>query len=355
MTFEAIVIGSGPGGCAAAITLADRGRHTLLIGDLAARRNWSGESLPPGAADLVAAIFDDRVLDIAVHRPAHGVRAAWGSEELVATEFIAHPDGDGWHVDRAMFDARLAAAAGARGVDVVTARVSSATHDGAHWRVVLDDGVATAPWLVDATGRGGGPLRAVAGRRHVHDAQVALVALASDLPSAPALTTVESAPAGWWYSTPLPDGRMVICLVTDHDLVPRGRGPRTGWWQEQIHLTRHIQRHDAQLGDAPTLHAAATVHRDALWGDGWAMAGDAAIAWDPLSSQGMVTAILMGSRLGDAINRRLAGDDHALPDWERDYLMLLDEHLGLRAYYWALEHRWGGHLFWDRRRAVSAT
>jgi flavin-dependent dehydrogenase len=353
MDFEAIVIGAGPAGCATAITLADRGHHTLLVGDIAVGHTWAGESLPPGAADLVTAVFDDGVLDHAVHRSAYGVRAAWGSDDLVSMDFITHPDGDGWHVDRALFDARLVAAAQARGVEIVTARVKPALRDGAQWRVTLGTRDATARWMVDATGRGGGPLRPVVGARHAHDAQVALVALARQTAPSAAVTTIESTPVGWWYSTPTPDGPVVIALVTDHDVLPPP-GRRTHWWHERLQETHHI----AGLADAmrcePAVHAAGTVHREGLWGDGWALAGDAAIAWDPLSSQGMVTAILMGSRLGDAISRFSAGDGDALPDWERDYLMLLDEHLGLRAHYWSIEQRWGGHPFWDRRRPLSA-
>ena len=353
MTFEAIVIGSGPAGCATAIALADRGHRTLLLGDAAARHRWSGESLPPGASDLITAVFGNRVLDDAVHRRAYGVRAAWGSDELIATDFIAHPDGDGWHVNRARFDAQLVTTAQARGVEVGAARVKPAVRDGALWRVMVDGRAAVAPWLVDATGRGGGPLRTEVGVRHTHDAQVALVALSSQPGPSPAVTTLESTRTGWWYCTPIPGDRAVVALITDHDLVPTGES-RGHWWHEQLRMTRHVAGQAMQPQGAPSVHAAGTVHRDALWGNGWALVGDAAIAWDPLSSQGMVTAILMGSRLGDAISRFSAGDGDALPDWERDYLMLLDEHLSLRAHYWSMEQRWGGHPFWDRRRPLSA-
>jgi flavin-dependent dehydrogenase len=353
MPTTAIIIGAGPAGCAVAIALADRGHRASLIGAAGVRRTWAGETLPPGAGDLVTSLFGDQVLDDAVHNPAYGVRAAWGSDDLTTTDFIAHPDGDGWHLDRAAFDARLAQTAAARGVEVITDHVRTVTRDGDQWEVAASDRSLRGEWVVDATGRGGGPFRSLAGARHVYDQQVALVALAQRGRSALAMTTIETVPDGWWYSTPLPDGRVVMALVTDSDLAPQGDA-RAPWWHTRLRASRHISR----LGEfpsatPPTVHAAGTGHRDRLWGEGWALAGDAAISWDPLSSQGLVTAILMGSRLGAAIGRCSTGDSDALPEWERDYFMLRDEHLGLRSYYWSTEERWIGHAFWDRRRGVS--
>lgn len=337
--------------------MADRGQQAVLVGDSAARRTWAGEALPPGAAQLVASAFGSEVLDDAVHRPAHAVRAAWGSDELVDTEFIAHPDGDGWHLDRTRFDEHLAALAAGRGVEVIHGHAGPAERRGSGWGIPVDGHVLTAAWLVDATGRGGGPLRQVAGERHAHDRQVALVARAPNCHSPLAATTVEAVPDGWWYTTPLPDGGVVVAMVSDHDLVPGADG-RAAWWHQRLACTRFIREVAVLDGEAegmtPVLHAAGTAHRDRLWGDGWAMAGDAAVSWDPLSSQGLVTAVLMGSRLGAAICSRVEGDAQALPAWERDYLMLLEEHLALRAHLWASEQRWPGQPFWDRRRAVSA-
>ena len=40
--------------------------------------------------------------------------------------------------------------------------------------------------------------------------------------------------------------------------------------------------------------AAGTAHLDRPVGDGWLAAGDAAASFDPLSSQGILTAVLMG-------------------------------------------------------------
>ena len=80
-------------------------------------------------------------------------------------------------------------------------------------------------------------------------------------------------------------------------------------------------------------------------GDAWCAVGDAAIAWDPLSSQGLVTGILMGSRSGSAV----AGHTELMDQIEQDYRMLLEEHLSLRRHFWNQERRWATHPFWQRR------
>ena len=72
--------------------------------------------------------------------------------------------------------------------------------------------------------------------------------------------------------------------------------------------------------------------------------GDAAAAFDPLSSQGIVTALGMGREAG-----RLAAGDIAPSDYETQYAGLLEEHLALRDAYYGLERRWPEAEFWRRR------
>lgn len=351
--YDVAVIGSGPAGCATAVTAAAAGaRVTLLAERLRPRNAWAGESLPPGGESLVHSIFGDGVLSDDRHRRAHGVRGAWGSDELVDTDFIAHPRGEGWHLDRRVFDDGLRERARQSGARVVHDRVVRVERHGHTWTVTGADGeLLTARWLVDATGRTSMVGRSLGGPRHAHDRQIALVTVLHRTTSVPATTVIEAVPDGWWYCTPLPDDRLVVALLTDPDLAPSGNdADRVGrWWRDRLARTSHIRAlaGETSTGDVEVYRCAAnTSVRMQLHGEGWMAVGDAAIGWDPLSSQGLVTGMLMGARAGSLLGTGVGDID----DWDRDYRLILDEHLALRYHYWRAEMRWPDAAYWARRR-----
>ena len=93
---------------------------------------------------------------------------------------------------------------------------------------------------------------------------------------------------------------------------------------------------------------AGTAQAARLSGEGWLAVGEAAASFDPLSSQGLASAVLMGSRAGDAI----AHSDRAsaIEAWVEVGAMLIAEHADLRTYYARLETRWPESTFWRRRQ-----
>ena len=327
---DVVVVGGGPAGCSFAITAARRGRDVVLLDDARRLRSWPGETLPAGGAELVASVFGAGALDETVHSPAYGTAAAWGGDELVAHDYMSHWSGGGWHLDREAFDADLRRAVSGAGVEVVLDRYPS-------------DVTRGATWVVDATGRAG----AVVGRLGISrvrvDAQVALVAVVSDA-GGERVTTVESVPQGWWYTSPLPGGRRVAALVTDVDLVGTVREET---WRSALDATAHIRKLVASREAQVSAYPADTGYRDRLMGEGWVAVGDAAVSFDPLSSQGLLTGIVMAARAA----AMLEGD---LQAWSADYRAVLAEHENIRREFFASETRWPDAPFWQRRRADSA-
>jgi flavin-dependent dehydrogenase len=100
-----------------------------------------------------------------------------------------------------------------------------------------------------------------------------------------------------------------------------------------------------------TVRPAATSRLDRIAGDGWLAAGDAAAAYDPLSSQGVGSALGAGFYAGHAAADHLAGRGEALPA----YLHLLQESyaacLDLQRRHYRRERRWPEAAFWRRRHA----
>src|SRR5262245_59502632 len=194
-----MVVGSGPAGCAAAIALCRAGRHVVLVGD---GLDGVGEQLHPSARPLLSRLGLERLpgqLDCV------GVRAAWHSVELQHQDFLSHPFGHGWLLDRVRFGETLRQAAVAAGALLRVpapltglVRDSTALHP---WHLRLSDGDETCDWLVDATGRRGAVARLLGVKRRRFDRQIALVGwLVTDrTDDADATLTVETTSSGWWY------------------------------------------------------------------------------------------------------------------------------------------------------------
>ena len=337
---DVIVVGGGPAGTAYALVATREGHAVTLLDDGRRPATWPGEALPAGGAELVESVFGAGVL--AGHAEAYGTAAAWGSDELIDHHFMAHWTGRGFHLDRSVLDETLRKRAQAEGVAVAAERLSTVSRQGGTWRI---NDRWEADWLVDASGRAG----AVVGRLGVPrvrlDNQVALIAVVADAGGA-RVTTVEAIPDGWWYSAPLPGGARVAALVTDADLV----GPdRLRTWHEALDLARSIA---SLVGTGVVSEVAAypagAAYLEYLHGDGWVAVGDAAVSVDPLSSQGLITGIVMAAHAARLIETDLAS-------WELNYRAVLAEHEETRAWLYAEERRWPDAPFWARRAVTSRT
>ena len=95
-------------------------------------------------------------------------------------------------------------------------------------------------------------------------------------------------------------------------------------------------------------YPAGTAQAARLSGEGWLAVGDAAASFDPLSSQGLASAVLMGSRAGGAIAH--SDRERAIEAWVEANAMLVAEHADLRTHYALLETRWPSRSFWRRRQ-----
>ena len=317
-----------------------------------------GETLPPPAETLLAELgLGDRFLARG-SLASYGTRAVWGGEDEFENEFILHPNGRGWHLDRRDFDAMLLGAAVDAGARLcVRSRAAGARRTAEGWRLTVTGDTAgelEARFVVDATGRSAWFATSQGARKIVHDRLAGIFGFFSIGPRPPAdtYTLVEACEHGWWYSAPLPGATMVVAFLSDTDLIrARGLSERGRWLDELASAPRTARRVErvepaAELG----LHGARSQQLERVTGDGWLATGDAAAAQDPLSSQGILNALRWGILASHAIRDHLHGVAAALPVYERLVDSEYDDYLAARAEYYAQEHRWQKAPFWARRR-----
>src|SRR5579863_8852913 len=85
------------------------------------------------------------------------------------------------------------------------------------------------------------------------------------------------------------------------------------------------------------------------YGSRWIAAGDAAQAFDPLSSQGIITAIIGGNNAAAALIANHAAEPCALEKLQADLDAGYAAYLGERQTYYRAEQRWEERPFWRRR------
>ncbi len=359
---DVAIFGGGPAGIAAALTLrrhAPDRRVVLYTGPTDARRKL-GETLPPGAQQLLDSLGLADALTRSGALPAYGTSAAWGHDQLEANEFIFHPERRGWHVERARFDAALLAGAAAADVPVVReAALLDAQYAGGLWHFLIRSpgrGIqnSTTAFAIDATGRPAVLATKAGASRRVDDHLVAVSVVYRLSPARPLRDTyaqVESRREGWWYSSLQPDGRLAVACFTDADVARELRLKEPEGWRAALATAPHTRMRAAPgvADDAPVLRSADTSMLDAVTGRAWLAAGDAASTFDPLSSQGILKALRQGTVAGYAIVDHLAGDASALPKYDA---LLRREHaafLAAQAEHYGREQRWPHSVFWQRR------
>lgn len=355
-----VVVGGGPAGAAAALTLAREGCRVLLADASPADTFRVGEALPPAARPLLR---DLGVLERFLadgHLPSFGNLSIWGSDRPQAHDHIFDPHGHGWHLDRARFDALLRDAARSAGAEVLEGvAIESTERENGTWRVLLGTGTEArevrAAWLVDATGRRAALARRHGAERRQDDRLVAFYARfrTASGEDADARTVIESAPDGWWYTALLPSGDRVAAWLTDADLAdravllsPSGFAARL---RESPHLGALFARFGYRLQGEPRGTGAGSARLNRFTGNGWLAVGDAALSFDPLSSQGMLTALYTGLRGGQAIVRAVAGDDSQISTYSSQLEQVYETYLRNRLTFYAAEPRWTGRTFWLRR------
>jgi flavin-dependent dehydrogenase len=357
LSFDVAVVGGGPAGGAAGLSLRSHapGLSVVQIEASAYDAPRIGETLPPQSRHVLEHLGVWEAFCRQGHAQVCGTAAAWGSPVPQENDFLFTRHGNGWHLDRTAFDSMLAGEAERRGVRRLEARVIDAEREAGGWRLILSNGFPlNARFLVDATGSAATFARRLGARFAAADRLTGFVRFFEDRDGNDPRSLVEAFEDGWWYTAGLPSGLRIAACMTDADL-GRGLGlndPES--WARRLDAAEQVR---ARLqGARPrgdiVVRAAQSRRLDPAAGEGWLAVGDAASVFDPLSSSGITKALRSGIFASYAIGDVLVkGEAQGLERYRRYVHDEFEGYTRVRARYYTEERRWQESDFW-RRRAV---
>jgi flavin-dependent dehydrogenase len=173
----------------------------------------------------------------------------------------------------------------------------------------------------------------------------------------PKAMLVESATDGWWYSAPLPNEQLVVVYMTDADLFSRLRGSLKSRLMELVsgapRTAERLGQFDLDIG--PSVFTANSSRLDRVWGENWIAVGDSAMAFDPLSAQGIYRAMKSGLGAAHAIAGFFSNETEVLAAYAADLSTEFHRYMLQRLHYYSMETRWATNEFWRRRHVPSVT
>lgn len=242
--FDVVIIGGGPSGTAAGITLLKRDGISVAVVEQSDYTSFRiGESLSPGIRPLLEYLDIWEQFKQEQSLESFGSQAAWGSDSLQGLDYMFTLHGPGWSLDRRRFDRMLAESFRQRGGTLFTKTrfIRCEQISGNDWAVYVKNPDKTfriihCQYLMDATGRRGTLAKQLGATRQIHDHLVG-VGRVGQLPESTCLESciqVEACEYGWWYTAPIPGNRVSVVLMSDADIVNRMKAAQSKQWNRLL-------------------------------------------------------------------------------------------------------------------------
>ncbi|MDF0731768.1 tryptophan 7-halogenase [Pseudomonas entomophila] len=336
-----LVLGAGPAGAATAIGLRRLGYPVTLVSD------WRRFAAVEGVSQRVLDGLRHAGLGAALAEAAQPAtrQVQWNGEHLrLNEEFL---------LDRQCFDRALRDDARAAGVTLIGGRVREVGRDQGHC-VRLDDGQALhADFLVEARGRQA-PLAA---DRLRGPETVSLLNTWQATPGTPA-SAVESLADGWAWMARLADGRCYwqVSLDAGSAQLP-GKTALADYCagrRQQSALVAQLFGEAALQPAQVHARSSTAILAGECAGEDWLRVGDAAMAVDPLSGNGIFQSLSSALQAPVVINTLLKRPERGA--LARQFHQQRVEQLFLRFArigrdFYRQEQGRAGQAFWARRQA----
>ncbi len=355
--FEVVVIGAGPAGSTAARCLSNADVTVALIERSAQPKMKIGESLPSSARPLLKKLNLDSYIKKQKHLQNNGNDIIWGGQGLKSKDFLFDPSEFGWHLDRELFDSSLLKLSQDAGAQLLRTEILDIQKEQTAWKIKTAAGEINCAFIIDASGAFSVMGSFQSGSRTCDDSLLSLFKWIEDRPSArrdiDSRTYIEATSNGWWYSSKIPGKKRIIAFHTDSDLV--NTADRNQFWLDQMKESKYLSDFYSENLKSTKLNlrqASGSCAKE-YCGPGWLAVGDAAMSFDPISSQGIFNALYTGDLGGRTVIDLLQGRGESLLNFSQRLDLIRESYLQNQKMIYAAENRWPTSPFWNRRHETS--
>lgn len=356
---EVAIVGKGIAASVLSLLLKQRGVSHLVLDRQGQKEGFPlGETLPPSALGMLEQLGLRDLFAEAALGPTYGYHSIWGSARRTDQHFFQqNPIKEGLKLDRSRLQQQLLAAGQAPLLAFDHLQNLEATERG--WRLDLKVKdkfhKVDCSIVVDATGRN----RALLKRLDIGQQAIdQLVAFSCHLPQTkpwPLIhgVLVESFPTGWGIVSRLDDATNVVTLYTLGGHPEARKFRRYEEWQNILAETSILKDFLTEAepkivgGDANSSRVLQAA------GANWFAVGDAAMAYDPLSSHGISTAVYGAARAAEAIVATLAGDLDAPAAYDQLLKGIFATYLQEKTDLYRQETRWPESPFWVQQHSIE--
>lgn len=343
ISVDVCIAGGGPAGSALALRLAQFGHSVAIVEKAAFPREHIGESLTTGVLPLLETLGLRTEIESAGFLAADWATVGWAGDRR-----RYRTSAGGLQVDRARFDSiLLSAASAASSIRLYQpCGIMDRTFNEAKWRVRLNTGQTVyASYLADAAGRS----RILGGTKvPIGAPTLGIYAYWKDVDVTNTDTLVEAGAAAWYWGVPLPNGRFNATVFVN---------PKQGGSREYLELLRSSSliwqriRNSAICGGIRTCDATPYLTQSPITRHS-IHTGDAALSIDPLSSQGVQTAIGISLHAAVVLNTmidRPEDEELAMQFYQSRLEDSASFHAAAARCFYQEQYKTCGGDFWCRR------
>ena len=358
------VIGSSSAAFSAAITLAEKGIKTVLLNQSQgkATKKYFGETLSQSVFPSLFAIGMQDSFQNIFMPPIESSISSWGSDRIDKKSSLLYPSGFGWIFNREEFENALSKRLNETNAKIISSNIMGIVKHAHNWIINIETNsdkiTVSSHFIIFAVGRDSSNSFQLPKKTSIDKLVSCIISFKELNNHFDKSIYVDSSKNGWFYSTMNESGNRVINYFTDGDLLSsKDEKQHIKFLNREIQylpsLSKIISPSELNKIHFYKVVSANTTFRTSLFAEGILVCGDAAQTYDPLSSQGITSAVKDGISLGIAISDFYSGNKHAFREYEVNRRNHFVEYLKHRHAIYSTETRWKNNPFWERRHNIE--